>query len=158
VVSTGDLLEQIDRPRPTALDLGDWCVRITSPDRVLWPASYGEPPITRRDLLRYFASTAEHLKHRPLTLLRYPTGIYGKHFFQKHVDFEPPPFVDRAWLTGAGWRPVARQPVAQSRPGARVRRLGRRRMGRMPYLQFDLPRSGLHRSFSGSKPQRATPK
>jgi hypothetical protein len=38
VVSTGDLLGQIDRPRLTALDLGEWCVRITSPDRVLWPA------------------------------------------------------------------------------------------------------------------------
>ena len=102
MVSTGDLLEQIDRPRLSALELGDWRVRVTTPDRVLWPAADSEPPITRRDLLRYFVCTAEyllpHLKHRPLTLLRYPTGIYGKHFFQKHVEFEPPPFVDRACL------------------------------------------------------------
>jgi DNA primase len=35
------------------------------------------------------------MRTRPLTLLRYPTGLGGKHFFQKHVEFEPPPFVDR---------------------------------------------------------------
>ena len=100
--STNDLLEQIARPRLTALDVGEWRVRITSPGRVLWPAPDGEAPITRRDLLRYFVCTADvllpHLKHRPLTLLRYPSGISGKHFFQKHVEFQPPPFVDSACL------------------------------------------------------------
>jgi bifunctional non-homologous end joining protein LigD len=78
-------------------------VRITHPERVLWPATANEPPITRRDLLRYFVQTADYLlaymRHRPLTLLRYPYGLGGeKHFFQKHVEFEAPPFVDRESL------------------------------------------------------------
>jgi bifunctional non-homologous end joining protein LigD len=102
VVCRRELLEQIDRPRLTALDLGDCRVRITSPDRVLWPAAHDQPPITRRDLLRYFVCAADcllpHLKDRPLTLLRYPTGLGGRHFFQKYVDFEPPLFVHREWL------------------------------------------------------------
>lgn len=82
--------------------MGEHQVRITSPDRVLWPADGDQPPITRRDLLRYYIETADYLlpylEDRPLTLLRYPTGIYGKYFFQKHVEFEPPPFVHRECL------------------------------------------------------------
>jgi bifunctional non-homologous end joining protein LigD len=97
-----DLLAQLDHPHLTELDLGDGRVRITSPDRVLWPAYGDQPPITRRDLLRYFVELAEpllrYLHNRPLTLLRYPSGIFGKHFFQKHVEFEPPPFVHRECL------------------------------------------------------------
>jgi bifunctional non-homologous end joining protein LigD len=77
-------------------------VRITHPERVLWPATSAEPAITRADLLTYFASMAQpllaYMKDRPLTLLRYPTGITGKHFFQKHVEFEAPPYVDRELL------------------------------------------------------------
>jgi bifunctional non-homologous end joining protein LigD len=53
-------------------------------------------------LLRYFVEVSEpvlsYVRGRPLTLLRYPSGIGGKHFFQKHVEFEPPPFVDRECL------------------------------------------------------------
>jgi bifunctional non-homologous end joining protein LigD len=101
-VSARAVLEQLERPRLSELDLGDVQVRITHPDRVLWPATGNGKPITRRDLLRYFLSVADfvlpYVKHRPLTLLRYPTGITGKHFFQKHVEFEPPPFVHREWL------------------------------------------------------------
>jgi bifunctional non-homologous end joining protein LigD len=94
---TNSLLAQLEQPRLRGLDLGDCFVRITTPERVLWPATDEHPAITRRDLLAFYVSVAEpllgYMKDRPLTLLRYPTGIYGKHFFQKHVEFEPPPFV-----------------------------------------------------------------
>ena len=77
-------------------------VRITTPDRVYWPATGEHPAYTKRDLLEYFLTMADHLlpymRDRPLTLLRYPTGLHGKHFFQKHVEFEPPAFVDRELL------------------------------------------------------------
>jgi len=101
------LLEQLERPRLTGLDLGDVRVPITHPDRILWPATMTEPPITRRDLLRYFIAMSPYLlpylQDRPLTLLRYPYGLSGvgvaeKHFFQKHVEFEAPPFVHRECL------------------------------------------------------------
>jgi bifunctional non-homologous end joining protein LigD len=103
-VSTGraDLLRQLEQPRLSALDLGEVCVSITHPERVLWPATDAEPAITRRDLLRYLIEMADpllaYMQDRPLTLLRYPYGLTGKHFFQKHVEFEAPPFVDRECL------------------------------------------------------------
>ncbi len=94
-----DVLDQLDQRRLSRVEVGDVEVRITHPERVLWPACGSTPAITRRDLLKYFVSVAEYLlpymKDRPLTLLRYPTEIRGKQFFQKHVEFEPPPFVDR---------------------------------------------------------------
>ena len=100
--ATRDLLEQIEQPRLTSVDVDGERVRITHPDRVLWPATGDSPAITRRDLLRYFVSVSDYVlpyvKDRPLTLLRYPTGLGGKHFFQKHVEFEPPAFVDRECL------------------------------------------------------------
>lgn len=97
-----DLLRQLEQPRLAALEEGDVRVRITHVDRVLWPATPDQPPITRRDLLRYLIQTSEpllrYMRDRPLTLLRYPYGLPGKHFFQKHVEFDAPPFVDRECL------------------------------------------------------------
>ena len=58
--------------------------------------SHGEREIdkasgaTKLDLVRYYDAVAEtmlpHLAHRPLALVRAPSGIAGQLFFQKHVD------------------------------------------------------------------------
>ncbi|MBV9324993.1 MAG: non-homologous end-joining DNA ligase [Chloroflexi bacterium] len=75
-------------------------LRITHPDRVYWPAREHYPAITKRELLEYFAAVSAyvlpHLRDRPLTLRRFPTGTSGKRFYQKHVEFPLPSFVDRA--------------------------------------------------------------
>jgi bifunctional non-homologous end joining protein LigD len=59
-------------------------VRITHPDRLLFP----EPPITKIGLARYYAAIADwvvpHVIDRPLTLVRCPDGIQGECFFMKH--------------------------------------------------------------------------
>jgi bifunctional non-homologous end joining protein LigD len=77
-------------------------MRITHPERVLWPATDEHPAITKRQLLEYFARVEPylmpHLRDRPLTLRRYPTGLDGKHFYQKHVEFPLPDFVERVRL------------------------------------------------------------
>ena len=84
------------------LRAGNTRVQLTHLDRVYWPASDGHPAYTKRALLEYLLAMAEpmlaFLRDRPLTLLRYPTGLGGKHFFQKHVEFEPPDFVAREEL------------------------------------------------------------
>jgi bifunctional non-homologous end joining protein LigD len=92
------VLEQLDEPRLTGLQVGDVYVPVTHPERVLWP----ESGYTKRDLLRYLVSVSpyllSHLEDRPLTLKRYPTGITNKHFYQKHVETSLPPFVEREAL------------------------------------------------------------
>ena len=49
---------------------------------------------TKRDLLRYFARVSPfllpHLADRPLFVTRFPNGITGKSFFQKHWEPAPP--------------------------------------------------------------------
>ncbi|HEV8690686.1 MAG TPA: DNA ligase D, partial [Ideonella sp.] len=61
-------------------------LRISNPDRVVDPKS----GITKIELARYYALVAplmmEHLKGRPIAMLRAPDGIEGQLFFQKHLD------------------------------------------------------------------------
>ena len=65
-------------------------VRISSPDRVLWPPegmADGEP-VTKLDLANYLMSVADPLLRaigdRPVTLQRFPEGIEGEEFFSKN--------------------------------------------------------------------------
>jgi bifunctional non-homologous end joining protein LigD len=70
-------------------------VRITNPDKVLYP----EAKLTKRDLAEYYAAVGErmlpHVAGRPLTLVRCPNGWEGKCFYQKHVDAAVPEVIDR---------------------------------------------------------------
>ena len=68
---------------------------VTNLDKVLWPGSGRSRGLTKRDLFRYLLRVSRwllpHLAARPLFLTRYPNGIDGKSFYQKHWD-SPPPF------------------------------------------------------------------
>ncbi|HYC31955.1 MAG TPA: non-homologous end-joining DNA ligase [Gemmatimonadales bacterium] len=69
---------------------------VTNLDKPLWPAGPRRKALTKRDLFRYFARVADrmlpHLADRPVFVTRFPNGVTGKSFFQKH--WEPvPPFV-----------------------------------------------------------------
>ncbi|MET4576541.1 DNA ligase D [Ottowia thiooxydans] len=61
-------------------------LRVSNPERVI-DVSTG---ITKIDLVRYYAKVAplmmEHLKARPVSLVRAPEGVKGELFFQKHLD------------------------------------------------------------------------
>jgi bifunctional non-homologous end joining protein LigD len=96
-----DVLRQLDnRKAAFTLEVGEHRIRLTHLDRVYWPAdaALGQPALTKRDLLRYFAQVAPfilpHLADRPLTMIRMPDGIGGQRFFQKHWEQERPPFVE----------------------------------------------------------------
>src|SRR5438105_1912447 len=103
------ILDQLNRhPKDDfTLQVNDARLKLTNLNKVFWPATQDHPQRTKRELIRYYARIAPyilpHLKDRPLTLNRYPNGIHGKNFYQKHW---PQPFptdfrVERAMLYSA---------------------------------------------------------
>ena len=66
-------------------------VTISHADRRLWPDAHDNQPITKLDLARYYEAVGDwliqHIKGRPCSMLRMPTGIEGEEkFFQRHTD------------------------------------------------------------------------
>jgi bifunctional non-homologous end joining protein LigD len=91
------VLEQLgERASRVVLTVEGHKLPVTNLDKVLWPGSGRSRPLTKRDLLRYLARVSPwllpHLKGRPMFVTRYPDGITGKSFYQKHWD-NPPEFV-----------------------------------------------------------------
>jgi bifunctional non-homologous end joining protein LigD len=70
----------------------------SSPGKVLFPGSGA----TKQDLWDYVTAAAPrllpHLADRPLTLKRYPAGVGGESFFQKHLPASAPAEIER-WCT-----------------------------------------------------------
>ena len=96
-----DILLQLDAKRASLkLEVGEHSIALSNLDRVYWPAhpASRQPALTKRDLIRYLAQVGEfmipHLRDRPLTMIRMPSGIGGQRFFQKHWEQEKPAFVD----------------------------------------------------------------
>lgn len=76
-------------------------LRLTNLDKDLAPGRDGRPPVTKRELIRYYARIAPfllpYLAGRPVNTHRYPDGLDRPGFWQKEVpDFAP------EWLTR--WR------------------------------------------------------
>ena len=79
-------------PAPTDLPAS---LRVSHPERVI-DAQSG---ITKIELVRYYALVAplmmEHLKGRPVSLVRAPSGVGGELFFQKHAERDNMPGVEQ---------------------------------------------------------------
>jgi bifunctional non-homologous end joining protein LigD len=71
---------------------------VTNLDKVLFPGRGGEPPVTKRELLRYSARIAPtllpYLAGRALNMHRYPNGAASKGFWHKQLPSHAP-----SWLT-----------------------------------------------------------
>ena len=92
------VLEQLEAAKQSlTLHVEGHELRISNLDKVMWPAvRFGrrrQRALTKRDLLVYFASVAPvllpQLRDRPLTMTRYPNGVEGQSFYQKHYDRAP---------------------------------------------------------------------
>jgi bifunctional non-homologous end joining protein LigD len=74
-------------------------VRLTSPDRVLFP----DDGITKGDLFAYYDAVAPailpHLRNRPFTLKRYPHGITKESYFQKQAPKGIPDWIPTRQFT-----------------------------------------------------------
>jgi bifunctional non-homologous end joining protein LigD len=105
------------RPRwdgPTAEELaaldalgreGMWTVqghelKLTNLDKVLFPGRGGEPPVTKREVVRYYAVIGPrmlpYLYDRPLNTHRYPDGVDRPGFWHKEVPSHAPKWL-RQW-------------------------------------------------------------
>jgi DNA ligase D len=76
------------------LEVGDRTVRLSSPDRVYFPAR-GE---TKLDLARYYLSVGDGivraLRERPCMMHRFPSGVAGEKVHQKRVPGGAPPWLE----------------------------------------------------------------
>ena len=84
------------------LELDGHRISLTNLDKPLWPAAGGRGPVTKRDMVRYYVQVGpallRHLNNRPLTLTRYPNGVDGQSFYQKHWSDKLPDFVETVRL------------------------------------------------------------
>jgi bifunctional non-homologous end joining protein LigD len=78
---------------PILIEIGRRTVRLTHPDRVLFPAD----GVTKGDLARYYGAIGDvivpHLRERPFTLKRYPHGIDGQAYFHKQAPKGKPSWI-----------------------------------------------------------------
>lgn len=81
-----------DRER---LTVGAHSVRISNPDKRLFP----ESGITKREYVEYYRRAAAymlpHVRGRPISMERFPDGVEGERFFQKDAPDYFPAFVER---------------------------------------------------------------
>jgi DNA ligase D len=97
------------------VEAGDREVRVSSADRVIFPATERTPDITKLDIVNYYLAVGEGimraLRDRPTTLERWPKGVHegirlstrewggGDAFFQKRIPKGAPEYVQTARIT-----------------------------------------------------------
>ncbi len=77
---------------------------LTNPDKVLYPLT----GTTKADVLAYYLAVADvmlpHLRHRPVTLVRWPDGVERGSFFEKDVSRHAPRWLRTARVGTPGGR------------------------------------------------------
>ena len=101
------------RSEPTFIDAGGREVRVSSADRVIFPATERTPDITKLDVVNYYLAVDDGimraLRRRPTTLERWPKGVHpgmkiatrerpndGDAFYQKRVPKGAPAYLETA--------------------------------------------------------------
>jgi len=85
---------EIPKDKATAdIHVDGGLVTLTNLQKTFWP----EGPVTKRDLLQYYADVSRfllpHLLNRAMVMKRYPDGAYGKFFFQKRAPDPRPEWI-----------------------------------------------------------------
>src|SRR5215212_615473 len=96
----------------TIIEAGGRDLGVSSPERVIFPATERSAPITKLDVVRYYLAVEEGimraLERRPTTLERWTKGVHpdvvvstrerggGDAFFQKRIPKGAPEYVETA--------------------------------------------------------------
>jgi DNA ligase D len=96
----------------TIVEAGGRELRVSSPDRVIFPATDHSAPVTKLEIVEYYLAVEDGimraLRHRPTTLERWPKGVHegmtlstreghkGEAFFQKRVPKGAPDYLETA--------------------------------------------------------------
>lgn len=99
----------------TEVEAGARTVRVSSPDRVIYPATDTTPAVTKLDVVEYYLAVGDGilraLRDRPTALERWPKGVHegirlatGRGdkqdaFYQKRVPMAAPSYVESATVT-----------------------------------------------------------
>ena len=94
------------------VDAGGRALRVSNPDRVIFPMTERSGPVTKLDIVNYYLAVGDGimraLERRPTTLERWPKGVHpdivvstrekggGDAFFQKRIPRGAPDFVHTA--------------------------------------------------------------
>lgn len=74
---------------PVEVTAAGRAVRVTSPDKVMFPGDEHQRPLTKRDVVNYYLLVEEAIMRtvadRPTLLQRFPNGAMGSNFFQKRI-------------------------------------------------------------------------
>ena len=88
--------------------VGGHDVKLTNLDKPLFEGRAGDAPITKRELIAYYARIAPtmlpHLVGRPLNLHRFPNGAAAPGFWQKNLPASAPTWLTRWHETGVDGR------------------------------------------------------
>jgi bifunctional non-homologous end joining protein LigD len=83
-------------PETVQVDVDGRALTVSNLGKVLYP----ETGFTKGDVLDYYARVADvmlpHVWDRPVTFKRFPNGVEGSSFFEKHIPSHAPPWVHRA--------------------------------------------------------------
>src|SRR3954453_3593810 len=95
------------------VDAGGRELRVSSADRVIFPATERTPALTKLDIVNYYLAVEDGimraLRRRPTTLERWPKGVHpgivlatredprgGDAFFQKRIPKGAPDYLEKA--------------------------------------------------------------
>ena len=91
-------------------------VKLSKPDKVMFPAHGDHPALTKADLFDYAGRIADRMipliAHRPAVLQRFPDGIDGEGWYQKHTPAHFPDWFTTVELPKKGG--TVRHPVIDS--------------------------------------------
>lgn len=72
-------------------------IAVTNLNKILWPETEHFRALTKRDLIRYYIQVHKwmlpQLKDRPISWVRFPEGIHGESFYQKHWEQSKVPYL-----------------------------------------------------------------